>query len=163
LRTGRQMWYTDARRFDLAERLADETGEKLEAAPIRVAIGTHVEVELVTEPGASEKMAFDVVPDSKADFSAGFLGAGTPLAQAILGHRAASRVPYEAADIVEVRILSVAPATSPPPGDTAASRQAVIDEAVSRSNLADTLRLALTVDVKWGDYDPDGIEANWDG
>jgi hypothetical protein len=157
------MWYTDARRLDLAELPADETGEKLEAAQIRVAVGTHVEVELVTELGGSEQMAFDVVPDSKADYSAGFLGAGTPLAQAILGHRAASHVPYRAADIVEVRILSVAPATSLPPGDTAASKQATIDKAVSRSNLADTLRLALTVDIKWGDYDPDGIEANWDG
>jgi hypothetical protein len=156
------MWYTDARRFDLAERLAEEAGEELEAAPIRVAIGTHVEVELVTEPGGSERMAFDVVPDSKADFSSGFLGAGTPLAQAILGHGAASRVRYEAADIVEVRILSVAPAASPPPGDAEARRQAVIGKAVSKSNLADTLQLALTVDVKWGDYDPEGIEANWD-
>jgi hypothetical protein len=157
------MWYTDARRFDVTERLADETGKELEAASIRVAIGTHVEVELITEPGGGEQMAFDVVPDSKADFSAGFLGAGTPLAQAILGHNAASRVPYEAADIVEVRILSVAPADSPPPGDTEARRQAVIGKAVSKSNLADTLQLALTVDVKWGDYDPEGIEANWDG
>jgi hypothetical protein len=147
----------------LTEPLAAEPGEKLEPAEIGVAIGTHVEVELVTETGESEQMAFDVVPDSKADFSAGYLGAGTPLAQAILGHRAASRVPYRVADIVEVRILRVAPATSLPPGDTAASRQAVIDEAVSKSNLADTLQLALTVDIKWGDYDPEGIEANWNG
>ena len=66
------------------------------------------------------------------------------------------------ADIVEVRILSVTPAASLPPGDTAASRQAVIDEAVAKSNRADMLQLALTVDVKWGDYDPDGLEANWD-
>jgi hypothetical protein len=138
-------------------------GEKPETAQIPVALGTHVEVELVTEPGDSERMSFDVVPDSKADFSAGFLGAGTPLAQAILGQSAASRVPYEAADIVAVRILSVAPSASPPPGDTEARRQAVIGKAVSKSNLADTLQLALTVDVKWGDYDPEGIEENWDG
>ena len=157
------MWYTDVGRFELAERLADETGEALEAAQMRVAIGTHVAVELVTESGESEWMAFDVVPDSKADFGAGFLGAGTPLAQAILGHRATSRIPYGAADIVEVRILSVAPATSPAPGDVEARRQAVIGKAVSKSNLAETLQLALTVDVKWGDYDPEGIEANWDG
>ena len=153
MRTGRQMWYTGARRFELADLLADETGENVEAAPIRVAIGTHVEVELVTEPGESERMAFDVVPDSKADFSAGFLGAGTPLAQAILGHGAASRVRYEAADIVEVRILSVAPAASPPPGDAEARRQAVIGKAVSKSNQADKMQLALNVDVKWGDND----------
>jgi len=81
-------------------------------------------------PGAGEQLAFDVVPDSKADFEAGFLGAGTPLARAILDRPAGSRIPYRMADIVEVRILSVTPAASVPSGDTAASRQAVIDEAV---------------------------------
>jgi hypothetical protein len=146
----------------LTELLAEETNRQAKDARMPVAVGTHVDVELVTEEADAEQMAFDVVPDSKADFGAGFLGAGTPLAKAILGRRAGDRVPYQAADIVEVRILSVAPATAPPPGDTAASRQAVIDEAVSRSNLADTLQLALTVDVKWGDYDPEGIEKNWD-
>jgi hypothetical protein len=141
---------------------ADDSGGPPPADPLRVAIGTHVDVELVTAPGAAEQMAFDVVPENRADFDAGFLGAGTPLARAILGHPAGSRLPYRVADIVEVRILAVGPAVSPPPGDTAASRQAVIDEAVSRSNLADTLQLALTVDVKWGDYDPEGIEKTLD-
>jgi hypothetical protein len=106
---------------------------------------------------------FDIVPDSDADFAAGYLGAGTPLAQAIMGQPAGSRVPYRAADIVEVRILTVTPSVNAPSGQAAANRQAVIEEAVSRSELADTLRLALTVDVKWGDYDPDALEANWDG
>jgi hypothetical protein len=156
------LWYTDIMRSDSRYPHPFETGDEPEDAEIQVAIGTHVEVELVTDSGESEPMAFDVVPDNKSDFGAGFLGAGTPLAQAILGHPAASRVPYSAADIVEVRILSIAPATSLPSGDLAASKQAVIDKAVSKSNLADTLQLALTVNVKWGDYDPDGIEKNWD-
>ena len=137
-------------------------GGQPEPAELRAAVGTHVEVALLTETGASEQMAFDVVPDSKADFGAGFLGAGTPLAKAILGHPAGSHLPYEAADIVQVHILGVTPSTSAPPDDVAANRQAAIDEAVSKSNLADTLQLALTVDVKWGDYDPEGIEKNWD-
>jgi hypothetical protein len=132
------------------------------AAQLEVGIGTHVDVELVTDSGTSELEAFDVVPDSDADFAAGFLGTGTPLAQAILGQRAGGRVPYRAADIVEVRILTVTPSVNLPSGEAAANRQAVIDEAVSKSELADTLRLALTVDVKWGDYDPDALEANWD-
>jgi hypothetical protein len=141
---------------------SDEREEPCDAVQIQVAIGTHVEVELVTESGASEAEAFDIVPDDDADFAAGFLGAGTPLAQAIMGHPAGSHVPYSAADIVRVRILSVTPSLEAPSGEAAANRQAVIDEAVSRSELADTLRLALTVDVKWGDYDPDALEANWD-
>jgi hypothetical protein len=151
-----------AGRYALTEPLVGETNRQSENARIAVAIGTHVEVELVTEHGDREAMAFDIVPDSQADLSAGFLGAGTPLATAILGQQAGSRVPYEAADIVEVHILGVGPAMGSPPSDAEANRQAVIDDAVSRSNLADTLQLALTVDVKWGDYDPEGIEKNWD-
>ena len=53
--------------------------------PMLVALGTHVEVELIDESGASEHLAFDLVPDEQADFANGFLGAGTPLAQAIWG------------------------------------------------------------------------------
>jgi len=132
-----------------------------EAAQIQAAVGTHVEIELLTGSGDSEPMAVDVVPDSDADFASGFLGVGTPLAQAIVGQCAGSRVPYLKADIVEVRILAVTPSLDSPSGDAASSRQAVIDEAVSRSNLADTLRLALAVDVKWGDYDPEALEENW--
>jgi hypothetical protein len=141
---------------------SDEKEGKSNATQLQVAVGTHVEVELVTESGASEEEAFDVVPDDDADFAAGFLGAGTPLAQAIMGQPAGSRVPYRAADIVAVRILSVCRSVDAPSGEAAAHRQAVIDAAVSRSDLADTLRLALTVDVKWGDYDPDALVANWE-
>jgi hypothetical protein len=146
----------------LTDALSENNRGQPEPAPAQVAVGTHVEVELITESGASEQMTFDLLPDQDADFAAGFLGAGTPLAQAILGQRAGSQVPYRAADVVAVSVLAVTPSVSVPSGDAAAKRQAVIDEAVSRSELADTLRLALTVDVKWGDYDPEGIEANWD-
>ena len=128
----------------------------------RVAVGTRVEVELVTASNESESLAFDLVADRDADFAAGFLGVGTPLAQVILGQSAGSRVPYQAADIVAVKVLSVAPSAYSPPEDAAANREAVIRQAVSRSNLADMQRLALTVDVKWGDYDPEGIEEHWD-
>jgi hypothetical protein len=147
----------------LTEAWFDEMAEEQSTTQLQVAVGTHVEVELVTKSGAREKEVFDIVPDSDADFAAGFLGAGTALAQAIMGQCADSRVPYTAADIVEVRILTVGPSVNAPSGEAKANRQAVIEEAVSRSELADTLRLALTVDVKWGDYDPDALEANWDG
>jgi hypothetical protein len=133
-----------------------------EQGRLPVSLGTHVEVELTTVSGTSERLAFDVVPDDEADFTAGFLGTGTPLAQAILGQFAGSRVDYAAADVAEVRILAVTISETAPAGDAAAQREAVIREAVSRSNLADAQRLAMTVDVKWGDYDPEGIEANWE-
>ena len=119
--------------------------------------GTRVEIELVDESGGAEQLAFDIVPDRNADFDAGFLGVGTPLAQALLHHRAGETIPYRVADIAEVRIVSVAVSQRAPEAGAAERREARQREAVSKSNLDDAVRLALTVDVKWGDYDPEGI------
>jgi len=126
-----------------------------------VHVGTRVEVELLDDSGGAECLAFDIVPESAADFSAGFLGAGTPLAQAILGERVGRVLSYRLADVVAVRILSVKPSERAPEAGAAEAREAALREAVNKSNLEDAVRLALTVDVKWGDYDPEGIESNW--
>lgn len=126
------------------------------------AIGAHVEVEFVGESGASEYLEFDIVSDSEADLSSGFLGVGTPLAQAILGRRAGDMVPYRHEDILAVRILSVATSVRSPTDDVAAHRQAVIQEAINKAIFLDALRHALTVDVNWGDYDPEGMVSSWE-
>jgi hypothetical protein len=126
-----------------------------------VRVGTRVAVELIDDAGGAERLAFDIVSERAADFSAGFLGAGTPLAQAILGRTAGSVVPYSLADVVAVHILSVEPSARAPEPGAAEARDAALREAVDKSNLEDAVRLALTVDVKWGDYDPEGIEPNW--
>ena len=128
-----------------------------------VAIGTHVEVELIPTSGESEHLAFDIVSDGEADFASGFLGAGTPLARAILGHSAGSVVTYQVGDVTQVKILAVGASNRAPAGDVSADRQAVIQKAISKSDLADAVRFALTVDQKWGDTDPEGIASNWDG
>jgi hypothetical protein len=128
-----------------------------------VHVGTRVEIELIDAAGGAERLAVDIVPESTADFSAGFLGAGTPLSQAILGETAGSTVPYTLADIVAVRILSVEPSRRAPAAGAAQAREAMLREAVDKSNLEDAVRLALTVDVKWGDYDPEGLEPGWRG
>jgi hypothetical protein len=122
-----------------------------------VALGTRVEVEMVSELGDSERLTFDIVPDRAADFTAGFLGSGTPLAQAIVGRPAGSIVPYRVGDLAEVRILTVALSERLAAGDAADARQALTQEAVERAKLDEMVQLALTVNVKWGDYDPEGI------
>lgn len=131
-------------------------------SPTEVTLGSHVEVELVGESGERETLAFDLVTDDEADFSSGLLGLGTPLAQAVLGRPAGSLVPYRVGDIREVKILSVAAGVHAPGDDAVANRQAVIQKAISKSDLADAVRFALTVDQKWGDTDPEGIVSNWD-
>lgn len=119
-----------------------------------VALGTHVQVELIDESGASEQLSFDLVEDAQADFAHGFLGIGTPLAQAILGKSAGSMVPYRVGDVAQVSVLSVAQAVRAPDEDVAAKRQAVIQEVVAHSDRITDMAFALAVGSKWGDYDP---------
>ena len=122
----------------------------------RVTVGTHVEVELIDEAGARERLAFDLVPDKQADFANGFLGEGTPLALAILGQTTGSVVAYQVGDVVKVSILTVTPKARAPVEDVAAKRQAVIEQVVAESNRISDMVFALALGSKWGDYDPGG-------
>jgi Transcription elongation factor, GreA/GreB, C-term len=126
--------------------------------PGLVALGTRVDVEMISEVGDSERLTFDLVPDRAADFAAGFLGTGTPLAQAIMGRPEGSIVPYCAADIVEVHILSVTRSERAGDETAAEARLAATQEAVERAKTDEMVQLALTVNVKWGDYDPEPLE-----
>lgn len=118
-----------------------------------VSVGKHVEIQLVHANGVDE-LAFDIVTDDQADFARGYLGEGTPLAQAILGHSAGSTLPYNAGDTTEVRIIQVGPAASPPPGDVQARRDAVIRRAIDQSDRTNAMIFASSFSGKWGDYDP---------
>jgi hypothetical protein len=123
----------------------------------RVGIGSRVVVELIDGDGEVERLSLAVVPDDNADFQAGYLGAGTLLAAAMMGRQAGQKVPYGHGDLVEIRILDVEPFVVSEAPDAVSVRQAVIEEAIAKSDLQDALRLALAVSVKWGDYDPNGI------
>ncbi len=129
----------------------------------RVQIGCRVEVELLNESGEAENAAFDVVPDRQADFASGFLGAGTPLGQAIMGRAAGSTVPYNAADIVEVRIRSVSRSSRSSDEAAAEARRAMTQAAEERAKTDEMVQLALTVNVKWGGYDPEPLESSSPG
>jgi len=133
----------------------DQTPAEL---PEIVRIGRQVIIELIDAEGQREQLALDVVPDDAADFTEGFLGVSTPLAKAIMGLPAGSVIPYRMADIVEVHVLAVTPGERAPTADAAAARNAATQEAVDRANLEDAVRLALTVNVKWGGYDPEPLE-----
>lgn len=123
---------------------------------VTIALGTHVEVELIDEVGASERLAFDLVPDEQADFANGFLGVGTPLAQAILDKIAGEVIAYRLGDVVSVRVVKVTPEVRLQEEDVAAKRQAVIQQAVAESERISDMVFALAVGSKWGDYDPGG-------
>ena len=141
---------------------AAEKGARYDPHPGLVALGTRVEIEMITEHGERERLVFDLVPDRAADFAQGFLGASTPIARAIMGRPAGSRLPYRVDDMAEVRILSVAPSERRAPDDAAGAREARTQEAVDQAKLDEMVQLALTVNVKWGDYDPEGIAPDRD-
>ena len=130
--------------------------------PEVVRLGSHVVVELVTDRGENERLAFDIVPDDQADLASGLLAINSRLAQAILGHGVGSLILYQIEDVREIRILEVAPSRRSSSRETAETRQAIIREAVRKSDLENAIRFALSVDVKWGETDPEGIVANWD-
>ncbi len=130
---------------------------------IPIDIGAQVEVELESQSGEREFLIFTIVADEQADFKAGFLGAHTPLATAIMGQRAGRILPYQAGDIRRVRILSVTVSEQTQTEDVAARREAVIRKAVKRSDYINMVNFASSFDSKWGDYDIDKIDpAEWE-
>lgn len=141
--------------------MADEELEST-GTPIKVTQGTRVEVELVSESGEKELLAFDLVPDEDADLDDEMLGLGTPLGRAIKGKTAGDMVEYNVGDIRLVRVLKVTYSRrSLSETNAATNRQSTLQKAVSQSDLAEAIRFASTVNSKWGDYDPEGIAANW--
>lgn len=124
--------------------------------------GTLVEIELVSENGEVEPLAFEIVPDKVADFKSQLLGESTPLAQAILGHKAGETLPYVVDDLVQVRILSVTPVETGNHRDVLERRQAILRKAVHQADLSNAIIFASAVDNKWGDYDPGALAENWE-
>jgi hypothetical protein len=134
----------------------EHSDDESKITPGPVAVGMSVEIELVSQGGETDRLAFTIVADEQADFAAGFLGAGTPLAKAILGQLVGAEVPYPVADMRSVRILAATENGQTPAEDVAARREAVVRQAVNQSNLINALMVATSVNNKWGDYDVDG-------
>lgn len=126
-----------------------------------IASGSRIDIELEAKHKARERMTLVVVDDASADFDKGFLGAGTPLARTLLGHRAGETLAYPRGDIVRVHILKVEPAAvtaqDAAPGEAAEARDQMLRRARDKADLASMVSFALTFDSKWGDYDPEQI------
>ena len=120
--------------------------------------GAHVDLELIDASGGHEALSFDIVPDKLADFKNGFLGEKTPLAQAIMGHFAGERLPYQVDEIVEVHILDVQRSQAKPDQTIEARREAALRKAVKQSDLTNNALFASSYNGKWGDYDPSGLD-----
>ena len=124
----------------------------------KVDLGMQVEVELVSRSGGSERLRFTLVTDDQADFHAGFLGVGTPLAKAILGAIAGSEREYVVGDMLRVKVLTVSISDQAQSENVAARREALMRKARSHSDHVNALTFATSVNSKWGDYDIDSLD-----
>ncbi len=129
----------------------------------QVSLHSRVEVELVSQTGGREHLAFEIVPERAADFAAGRLSETAPLARAIMGQPVGAVIPYKVGDLRQVKILSInTPVHKTDTEAAAAERDAKLDQARSQAELGNMISFALTFDSKWGDYDPEEIAAKWD-
>lgn len=130
---------------------------------IKIDLGMLVEIELISQAGQSERLIFTLVVDEQADFKAGFLGVGTPLAKTILGHIEGERLDYTVGDMLGLKILSVTVSDQVQSEDVAARREAVMRKALKHSDFVNALTFATSVNSKWGDYDIDSLDPEqWD-
>ncbi len=123
---------------------------------LKAGLGMHVAIAFVI-PEGEERLEFDIVGDEVADFAHGFLGAGTPLATAILGQPAGAVIPYAVDDVQAVKILEVIPSQVAPPTDVKARREETLRKAVEASDRTNAVIFASSFSGKWGDYDPTGF------
>lgn len=136
----------------------ESPNQKMESADL----GMKVEIDLVMVDG-SEKLEVEIVPDNFADFSLGYLGISTPLAQSILGKKTGDTIPYLVEGGIEVRILRVTPSQQSPPKEVAERRQAKIRKALDQSDRTNAILFASSFSGKWGDYDPDAVSDETNG
>ncbi len=122
-----------------------------------VNIGSHIELHFIDREGKKEKLSFDIVPDEAADFSHGYLGAGTPLAKALVGEKAGVTIPYLKDDIYAIEILSVTPSKNKSFDNTQEKRQAKLNKAIHEVEHTSAVVFASSFSGKWGDYDPDSL------
>ncbi len=125
---------------------------------MRAGLGTHVELEMISEDGTVEPMALDLVADAAADIDAGQVGISTPLARALIGRTAGVTVDYQLGDICSLRLLKVMPSEVTPDMDAAERRRAASEEALRKAERTAAEIFSTTFTSKWGGYDASQLE-----
>jgi hypothetical protein len=149
--------WVDKNLIRLSQR-ADWTYTKdMKPESITIAVGCHVELNLIDRQGRKNFLSMDIVPDESADFSQGFLGVGTPLAKTLLGEKAGTVIPYLKDDIYAIEISRVMLSDSSPDKAALEKRQARLNQALRDVEHTNAVVFASSFSGKWGDYDPDSL------
>ncbi len=125
--------------------------------PEKIMVGCQVEVNLQDREGKKEKLTFLIVPPEAADFAHGYLGANTPIAQALIGETVGVTIPYLKDDIYSIEILSVKKSGVIAPNNASERREASLRKATQEVADTNAAVFASSFSGKWGDYDPDSI------
>ena len=133
--------------------MSDQQSRDEQAHPVQVGLGMHVVIDLLSGDDVAERMEWDIVRAEEADAEAGFIGANTPLAKAILGKFVGADVAYAMGDIQRLRIIAAQPSSAPPPADAAARRAATLDDARRKAEQTTAEMFASSYGSKWGSYD----------
>ncbi len=120
-------------------------------------IGSWAGLILRDREGKEERLTVLIVPDEAADFTHGYLGLNTPLAQVLLGEKVGTIIPYLKDDIYSIEIVSVIKSETNPPHDAAEKRDASLRKAMQEVQDTNAILFASSFSGKWGDYDPDSI------
>jgi hypothetical protein len=129
----------------------------METHPEIIRAGSQVELILRDRDGNQERLSLVIVPPEAADYSKGYLGQNTPLAQALIGESVGTIIPYLKDDIYSIEIVSVSTAAAPPPEGAERRRQAALKKALRELQDTNARLFASSFSGKWGDYDPDSL------
>ncbi|MGZ6346012.1 MAG: GreA/GreB family elongation factor [Anaerolineales bacterium] len=119
-----------------------------------ISLHSRVLVELVDTSAVVEQREFTIVTSKQADFKSGLLDENTPLGHTLQGHFAGETIPYRAGDLIEVRILAVAPGEGTS-SEAAEERRADVQKAEAQSEITNQMIFSTASGSKWGDYDVD--------
>jgi hypothetical protein len=122
-----------------------------------IVVGSKVEIDLIDREGHKERLSVVIVPDEAADFEHGYLGANTPLGQALVGERAGHAIPYLKGDILAIDILQATKVAQLPSQDAAKRRADEMKRTLKEVQNTNAMLFASSFSGKWGDYDPDSI------
>ncbi len=121
----------------------------------KIILNSRVLVELVDSDGAVEQREFTIVSAKLADFKSGLLDENTPLGHALIGHGTGEIIPYQAGDLIEVHILTVADGEASLSSEAAEERRADVQKAEAQSEITNQMIFSTASGSKWGDYDVD--------
>jgi len=122
-----------------------------------VQLGMEIEIDILFRSGDKERIYFRIVPDEHSNYKMGLLSEKSSLAQAIIGEKPGTTVPYFTQETMAISIQSVTKSNKTIDPDVKNKRNKFIERALNKIQFRDALLFAASTETKWGSYDADGL------